>query len=202
MTEHFEPGSQIVVRYLVGGRAWSAVPWTVVEDTLERIKLVLAHGSLWRCPAGIDGHTHITAQASPPWTHEERVWKGWSQSISLPGAGHAFESYGVDDDFHGWKINLETPKRRTAIGFDTTDHYLDVRIDPDRSWRWDDEDEMALAISLGIFAPEQADAARREGEIALAALARDDPLFDELRVPPAGVRPSRVPDGWDQVPVR
>lgn len=201
MTARFEPGSPIVVRYLVGGRLWSAVPWTVVEDTPQRLKMVLAPGSLWRCPVGIDGNTHIRAQAAPPWTFEERTWNGWCLSIGTPGAGHVFESYGTDDDFLGWKINLEAPKRRTAIGFDTTDHYLDVRIAPDRTWRWDDEDEMALAISLGIFTADQADRARREGEIALEALANNDPLFDELRVPPPVLRPARVPDGWDAVPI-
>jgi hypothetical protein len=201
MTEAFAPGAEVVVRYVVRGHVWSAVPWTVIEDGPRRLKMALAPGSRWMCPVGIDAQTHIRAQASPPWTFEERTWNGWCVSISPRGAGHAFESYGVGDEFHGWKIQLEAPKRRTQIGFDTTDHYLDVRIEPDRTWRWDDEDEMALAIELGIFTPDAAEGARREGELALDALARNDPLFDELRVPPTGVRPTRVPDGWDAVPV-
>jgi hypothetical protein len=183
---------------------WGAVPRIVIEDRPDRLELALAHGTRWMCPVGADGNTHIHLQASAGWTFEERTWSGWSRSIETPGAAHVFESYGVGDEFHGWKINLEAPKRRTPIGFDTTDHYLDVRVAPDRSWRWDDEDEAALAIELGIFTPEGAESARREGEIAIAALERGDPVFDELRQwePPFDVRPARIPDGWDTLPTR
>jgi uncharacterized protein len=201
VTAHFEPGAEVVVRYLVRERLWGAFPWTVVEDTPDRLKMTIAPGTRWMCPVGADAQTHIHLQASAAWTFEERDWNGWCVSIGFPGAAHAFESYGVGDDFLGWKINLEAPKRRTSIGFDTTDHYLDVRIDPDGSWRWDDEDEMDLAIELGIFTRREADAARREGEIALERLRRADTLFAELRTPPSALRPARIPEDWDSVPL-
>ncbi len=59
------------------------------------------------------------------------------------GASHSvYVHWGRDGEFLGWYVNLEDPWRETALGFDTTDHLLDVWIDPDRTWRWKDEDHL------------------------------------------------------------
>ena len=55
---------------------------------------------------------------------------------------------------HSWYVNLEEPLRRTAIGFDTLDHELDVIVELDGSWRWKDEDDLAEAIRRGVIPAE------------------------------------------------
>ena len=67
-------------------------------------------------------------------------------------------------EFLGWYVNLEEPWRETPLGFDSTDHLLDVVVDPDRSWRWKDEDHLAQAVEVGLFSQKRADEFRSEGE--------------------------------------
>ena len=71
------------------------------------------------------------------------------------------------------------PFQRNSTGFDTRDLDLDVVIDPDRKWRWKDEDELAWSESQGRLAPYNADSIRREANRAVALLADDDPLFSD-----------------------
>jgi predicted RNA-binding protein associated with RNAse of E/G family len=51
----------------------------------------------------------------------------------------------------------------------TTDHALDVIVDPDGTWQWKDEDDLTEAQALGVFTLEQATAIRAEGERVIAA---------------------------------
>ena len=77
------------------------------------------------------------------------------------GASHSvYVHWGRDGEFLGWYVNLEEPWRETTLGFDTTDHLLDIWIDPDRTWRWKDEDHLAEAVEIGLFTQEKADAVR------------------------------------------
>jgi hypothetical protein len=48
-----------------------------------------------------------------------------------------------DGEFHGWYVNLEAPAVRWPGGVDTTDHALDLWVEPDRTWTWKDEGEFA-----------------------------------------------------------
>ena len=70
-----------------------------------------------------------------------------------------------------WYVNLQAPLRRTAIGFDTTDLFLDLVGTPDGSrWTWKDEDEAEQAVTEGLL--DDAALARIRGEAqALAAQA-------------------------------
>lgn len=61
-------------------------------------------------------------------------------------------------------MNLQEPFRRSDIGFDMLDNMLDIVIDPDRSWRWKDEEELGEAVRLGLVTEQWADEVRREGE--------------------------------------
>ena len=50
-----------------------------------------------------------------------------------------------------WYVNFQDPFRRTAIGFDTLDHELDLVVEPDGS-RWlKDEDSLDLRVADGRF---------------------------------------------------
>ncbi|MER3553193.1 MAG: hypothetical protein C4331_02255 [Meiothermus sp.] len=62
----------------------------------------------------------------------------------------------------GWKLNPEAPLKHTKIGFDARDHALDVIIEPGmQSWRLKDEDELAEAVEIGLFAELEAEAIRK-----------------------------------------
>ena len=55
--------------------------------------------------------------------------------------------------FQNWYVNLEEPLARWAGGVDSEDHFLDISVYPDRSWRWQDEDEFAQAQRAGLMGP-------------------------------------------------
>jgi protein associated with RNAse G/E len=75
-----------------------------------------------------------------------------------------------DGEFLSWYVNLEIPLGRTELGTDRIDGALDVQVDPDRRWRWKDEDEADAAVEAGRLRREQLALLRAEGErlIALA----------------------------------
>jgi predicted RNA-binding protein associated with RNAse of E/G family len=121
--------------------------------------------------------------------------------IAEAGAAHSvYVTWGKDGELVGWYVNLEEPWRESPFGFDTTDHLLDVWIDPDRGWRWKDEDELAEAVELGLFTPAKADAIRAEGERAIERIEAWSTPFDEgwetWRPDPDWPLPE-LPDSWD-----
>ena len=54
-------------------------------------------------------------------------------------------------EFAGWYVNLEEPHVRDRRTVFTSDHVLDLVVDPDRSVVRKDEDELALAVAQGVF---------------------------------------------------
>ena len=81
-----------------------------------------------------------------------------------------------DGEFAGWYVNLQEPLRRSPLGFETDDLVLDIRIQPDGSWAWKDEDELEEAVRLGRFTEDEAQAIRAEGE----RVVEERPLADGL----------------------
>jgi len=76
------------------------------------------------------------------------------------GSSHSiYVSWSDGGEFLGWYGNLEDPWRTSALGFDTTDHLLDLEVLPDRTRRWKDED-LVEAVDVRLFAPEKARAVR------------------------------------------
>ncbi|MDX6428935.1 MAG: hypothetical protein QOE54_1301, partial [Streptosporangiaceae bacterium] len=50
-----------------------------------------------------------------------------------------------------WYINFQRPYRRTQLGVDTFDLFLDLVVNPDlSSWVWKDEEEYLHSRRLGI----------------------------------------------------
>ena len=71
----------------------------------------------------------------------------------------------------GWYVNLEKPHVRDLRTVYTSDHVLDLVIDPDRSLTLKDEDELLLAVAQDVFSPAaasviEADAAEVEALVA------------------------------------
>ncbi|MCX4529303.1 DUF402 domain-containing protein [Streptomyces sp. NBC_01551] len=64
---------------------------------------------------------------------------------------NAFYDPTLDHRLLRWYVNFQRPLRRTSIGFDTFDLFLDLIVDPDLSrWTWKDHDEYAHARRLGV----------------------------------------------------
>ena len=123
--------------------------------------------------------------------------------LMRPGEAHAIGLFwrGAEREFVGWYGDLQTPLTRTAVGFDTVDHVLDVVITPDRSWSWKDEDEFAVVQLRGLISPSDAAGIRGEGERVIAALEQNTWPFAagwELWQPDASWPLPVLPDGWDQ----
>ena len=100
----------------------------------------------------------------------------------------------------GWYVNLQQPFRRSAFGFETMDLALDVIVEGDRSWRWKDEDELALFVERGAFDADPPTRLREEGLRVAEKAERNEPPFSE---PWHDWRPDRarrhpqLPPGWD-----
>jgi predicted RNA-binding protein associated with RNAse of E/G family len=102
----------------------------------------------------------------------------------------------------GWYVNLQRPFRRTPLGFETMDLMLDVVIDLDRTWRWKDEDELALFVERAVFSTELAARVREEGREVARQAERGAAPFDgswaDWRPDPRWPRPT-LPAGWERV---
>jgi Protein of unknown function (DUF402) len=200
----WRPGDAIALREVWKGRVWGALPVTVVQDTPEQRMLLVWPDTSWMVAVGPDGEELRIPTAD--WTFRDRHNTRWVLSFSWPDRAYScltFRAAQGDGDFVGWYVNLETPLTPTPIGFDFTDHLLDVLVTPDRSsWRWKDEDELAEAVEHGVFDPADAKAFRAAGEQAVEHLASGAPPFDRdwssWRPDPAWSTPE-LPEGWDRV---
>ena len=182
----WQPGDQIALRFTwIGELSWVS-PVTVVEDSSELIALYLAMDTPIKRPVGDDGQPIPRFQiAERPdeeplrlgdarWTGSSVLW------LARPGDAHAIGVFwsGAEREFEGWYANLQAPLQRTAIGFDTSDHVLDVTIAPDRTWQWKDEDEFAIVQQRGLILPPAARAIRAEGERVIAAVNANQSPFN------------------------
>jgi hypothetical protein len=109
-------------------------------------------------------------------------------------------------------VNLAAPCRRTAIGFDTVDHILDIEVNDDLSdWSWKNENELAWAVERGLCLAAEAEATRRNRNDVITRMeARPFPSTTRrLLIPtrggrsPSCRRPGTTPTRWPRVePVR
>jgi predicted RNA-binding protein associated with RNAse of E/G family len=130
-------------------------------------------------------------------------WYGGRLMLSEAGTSHSvYVTWNEKEELVGWYVNLEEPWRESSFGFDTTDHLLDIWVDPGRGWRWKDEDHLAEALDLGLFSAEQAKAMRAEGGRAIVRIEAWTAPFDEgwenWRPDSDWPLPS-IPKGWDQL---
>ena len=161
----WEPGGEVVWRETWHGRTYAAFPVRVVADDEEKAAVYVAEGTRFAFPRG-------------GWPFEgEHPWKGrgtWTGHgvlvVHRPGEAHTIWHFWKEPGriFAGWYVNLQAPFVRDDREFDTQDHELDIRIEPDRSWRWKDEEKMADWVRQGRFTNDDVAAIRVEGERVLA----------------------------------
>jgi predicted RNA-binding protein associated with RNAse of E/G family len=124
--------------------------------------------------------------------------------LLFPGRRHSVWLFWKSGDegtrFSRYFVNLEEPFRRTAIGFDTQDHTLDVIVNPDLSWGWRDETELDDHVREGFFTSDLADAVRAEAARVIDEITRGvHPClsgWSEWRPRPEWAIPA-IPAGWD-----
>lgn len=181
---------------------FEARPTIVVEDEPERTMLLLPGGVRCGIPVGADGRE--LRLPDRPWRLEVRP-RGEQPILSFawPDTPYSVLLWTAEEDRRVWYVNLQDPLTRSALGFDTVDHALDVVVELDRSsWRWKDEDELAEAVDRGLFTPAEASDFRAWGERAVERILSMEPPFDRSwdtwRPDPAWGVPE-LPDGWDRL---
>lgn len=199
--EPWAAGTPIVLREIWRGRVFEARPATIVEDAPEQTTLVIPGGVRCAVPVGDDGAE--LRLPDRPWRLEVRS-RGPEPILSFawPDTGYSVLRWPTDGGASVWYVNLQRPLERTPVGFDTTDHALDLLVRADGTWAWKDEEELAEAVRLGLFTPGQASAFRAEGERALRRILDHESPFDRAwtgwRPDPSWPVPS-LPDGWERV---
>jgi hypothetical protein len=161
-------------------------------------RYVWPQGVFWALP------TTVPRLAAGDWTVTDSSWfGGGALIIAEPDVCHAsWVMWDEAGELIGWYVNLEEPRRRTSLGFDTTDHTLDIVVRPDRSWQWKDEAELAEAVDVGLFSPLKATEILAEGERVIQRIEAWTAPFDEgwenWRPDPGWPLPS-IPDGWENL---
>jgi len=195
-------GDVVVLRETWRGRVFEARPAIVVADEVDLRAFYIPPGTVLKSP--VDASGRILRLPHGGWTLADRR-RGATHWLSFawPGVAHAaLLRWSEDGGFLGWYVNLQTPLVPTRVGFDFTDHFLDLLVEPDGSWSWKDEDELDEVLALGLLSPAEAAEVRAEGERAIARIeAREEP-FDDRWIgwspDPAWERPV-LPEGWDVV---
>ena len=205
MTEaRWQPGDEVVLRYITRqerpGMSW---PARVVEDRDDLLALFIPNGAVtkqWRGVRDSMGQPVTRELVDIPWRRD-------TLRLMYPGEDYSIWLSWRDEDgervFHGYYINVEEPFRRTPIGVDTNDHTLDVVVQPDLSWAWKDEDQLAERAANGVYVPDFAKRVRATAERALEILERRDHPFDGSLaewMPDAGWAIPRLIEGWNELP--
>jgi hypothetical protein len=203
-------GEIIVLQEVWNGRVWAARPMTVVEDAGATVALWFPKGTAWKAPttpparprAKHRGERLAASAGLGDWVFVDALWDVSTVVLMREAEWHAvWISWLEDGTQWGWYVNLQKPFRRTPLGFETMDLMLDVVIDLDRSWRWKDEDELALFVERGVFGRQLAERVRREGLEVARRAERGEPPFDgswsDWRPDPGWRRPA-LPTDWER----
>lgn len=194
----FEPGEPVVLRELWRGRVFAARPATVVWDEPDLLVLYVPPRVTCAVPVGPEGEELRIPDR--PFELELRE-RGSTGVLSFAWPEEPFGVLRWTAPW-AWYVNLQEPLRRTPIGFDTTDHALDVLIARDGSWCWKDEEELERAVRLGLFSPADAERFRADGRRAVRRILAREPPFDrdwtDWRPDPSWPTPV-LAGGWDSV---
>ncbi len=202
--KRWRSGDTVVLRELWDGRVWQARPAIVVRDDDRMFVDYVPARMRYRRPVAADGTPlRIPTQH---WTLEEIEWDHQRVlAFSFPETWYAVILYWDDttDEFQGYYMNIQSPLRRTPIGFDTVECLLDAVVPPDRSsWAWKDEDELRESVARGMFTEEDAAAFYAAGERGVEHVLLREPPFDEpweeWRPDPDWPLPE-LPPGWDVI---
>ena len=181
----FAPGESIVWRSvdIDEGIISTVWPWTVVRDEAEGVVLYMPVGAVGKQRTGERGGPRGRMMVRWDGGHHDVIWHT-TTVVRLYREGDPFSIWLARDAATGalaWRyINLEDPWRRTPIGFDSRDLFLDLWSEPDgRDWHWKDEDEVDWLIEQGRIDRAFVDRVRRYGDGAVAKIRAGDTMLDE-----------------------
>ena len=199
----FPPGESVLYRALdERQRVTSVLPVRIVQDDADLVLLWLPLGTPSIKPTLIN-HTPGTPRrwVDGNWYLVNSPWRVAELLILIQPAEHraTWVRWSAERAFQGWAVNMQSPLTRTRLGFDHWDQQLDIIVNPDRSWRWKDEDELELAVELGHMTRDQADAVRAEGALAVQQIEQNRSPFcdgwEQWKPDPAWPLPQLV-DDW------
>ena len=185
----------------------------VVADDDRGLLLWISAGDPSYSLRADDGRT-IRSMPFAEWITRDRVltpgtWEGPGVlKLIPPGAAHSVWWFWTDEgDFNGWYVNLEETGVRwrdgDLAGVDIVDQDLDMWIEPDRSWLWKDEHELAdrLRFPDHYWVPD-AGPVRAEGEKLIPLIEQGEFPFDgtwcDFLPDPAWGPLGALPAGWDR----
>jgi len=198
----------VALRYVTtDGRIEMCWPCRVVEDSADLLALFIAAGSPYKAGPKLSAREKRASNGGflPP---DEYVWRNDTLRLMLPGRVHSVSVFFTENAglrrLSKYFVNMEEPFRRTEVGFDTQDHTLDIEVQPDLTWKWRDEIELAHHVEEGFYTPELAESALQEGRDAIAAILRREHVcmrgWEGWTPDPAWNVPSFV-TGWDLEPL-
>jgi hypothetical protein len=153
----FVTGETVHLRHLQRRRPALVFPYRVVEARDDAVML-------W-APAGTRGWLFTTPDGRglaqtplPEWSASPRVpvshtvdhgtlsWVPFGRDYSVRWF------FRPDGTFLRWYANLEAPsvawRDGATAGLDTSDWDLDVVVEPDRAWRWKDDEEFTARLAM------------------------------------------------------
>ena len=190
------PGDVVLYRSVYHGLVRWCFPHHFVEGRDGCFALYLRPGNRGKHMGHYEDYLVRWAGGDPPRDH---VWQRnhvlWLVRL---GESHALGLFWNEEwQFKGWYVNLQAPTKLRGGCFDTNDLALDVWIEPDETWSWKDEDDLARAVEIGILDQKQAAALRVDGERVIAA--KPWPTGWEDWRPPPEWGPLPLPEDWHVV---
>ena len=211
MTVRWTPGEVIVRREVLGlqprevttpqpaAGVWTALPVVVVEDSPDQLVTYIAPGAPMSFPPG----PWPTPDGLHPW-HGRDAWEGHGcLMVQRPEDHFAIWHFwdGPDRTFQCWYLNIQTAAVRTAIGFDTQDHELDIVVLPDGRHIVKDDEVMDDRVREGRFSPELVAWVRAYGATLVERYLADGRWWDDSwahwEPDPAWIGP-RLPADWQR----
>lgn len=154
-----------------------AQPVTVVRDDAGALVVWLSVGTPVLRAARADGlgkRDDPSTMFTTPLVQDRGMHAHFDQ-LRIASTGRPWSVWvlfvGSTGEFAGWYVNLEKPHVRDERTVYTSDHVLDLVIEPGRTLMRKDQDELTLAVAQGAFdataaAAIEADAAEAEALVA------------------------------------
>jgi hypothetical protein len=210
----FVSGEIVHLRHLQRRRPALVFPYRVVEAREDAVMLWAPAGTrgwLFNMPDG----RGLAQTPLPEWSASPRVPVPHTVghgSLSWVPFGRDYSVrwfFRPDGTFLRWYANLEAPSVAWRDGatawLDTSDWDLDVVVEPDRTWRWKDDEEFTARLTMPeAYWVDDEDRVRRAGKDVIALVEAGAFPFDgswcDFRPDPSWPPPPEaLPAGWDRL---
>jgi len=195
--EIWRRGQVVPIRHVQDGVVRFCEAVIVVEDHGERLTTFAPLGGAMQWNS-IDWDTGAFGGIRPQRRHTTSALR-----FHRVGAQYMTTLFFIDGRFVCWYVDLQEPMRRAGGGIVTFDRSLDIVIEPDRRWRWKDEDHFEHIQRFGWISARRAAELRAVGLEVIADVEAGRSPFDSAWIDftPDPEWPSpELPDDWSRVP--